>query len=56
MQQANKNLERTWQVSIDHFMVKNIIKDLKNILQSYCKHSAFFLFHFQIFAQQDLIE
>jgi len=22
MQQANKNLERTWQVSIDHFMVK----------------------------------
>jgi len=56
MQQANKNLERTWQVSIDHFMVKNIIKDLKNILQSYCKHSEFFLFHFQIFAQQDLIE
>jgi hypothetical protein len=35
--------------STDHFLFERIIKDLKNILQSLCTHSAFSLFHNPIF-------
>ena len=51
-QQSSKPI-RIWKepglAPTDHFMVKKIIKALKNIIQSLCTHSAFFLFYDHIF-------
>jgi hypothetical protein len=54
-QQQSSNPIRIWKepgmASTDHFMVKKIIEELKNIIQSLCTHSAFFLFHDHIFVE-----
>ena len=46
-QQSSKPIRR-WKesdmASIDHFMFKNSLRILKNILQSLCTHSAFLVF------------
>jgi glucose-6-phosphate 1-dehydrogenase len=51
-QQSSKPI-RMWKESgigpIDHFMLKKIIEELKNVIQSLCTHSAFSLFDNPIF-------